>query len=351
MQRRENVEINLWNCSNLFQRQFLTSSLVNIYSQIMNSTFLALSSISILNSSELHSESWFIPIDILQIGSCIIVFICSIIFLFIIAIDKTCHTVPMILVGNTCLTALGFAIEEFWMRLRALQNDIQRIQYQDPLCLFFGYLIYSTCATFFASFILQAFYRYAIVVYPTHLVWQSIKCQLALICLTWIVGFVFPLGFLFSGNIIYNVNNQICDIPFRLSAARIWASLSVYGIPVMIISFIYYKLIQYVKEMSKRVTPTNILLRAQREIKMARRTIIIVMFFLTLGVPYAIFIVISFFITPTIYYFRITYLFVDFSLACVMIVLFQFTDPLKLSIKKKLNFRVTTVTPAIPRTR
>jgi hypothetical protein len=316
----------------------------------MNLNFLASSFRLISNSSELHSESWFILFDSLQIGSCIIVFICAIIFLLIIATDKTCHTVPMMLVANTCLSALGFAIEEFWMRVVALQNDIKRIEYQDPLCLFRGYLIYSTCATFFASFVLQALYRYVTVVYPARLVWQSVKSQFLFICLTWIVGFTFPLGFLFTGNIIYNVNNQICDIPFRLSAARIWAALSVYGIPVALITFIYYKLIQYVKQMSKRVTPTNILLRAQRELKMARRTIIIVMFFLTLGIPYAILFVISFFTTPPIYHFRIAYLFVDFSLASVMIVLFQFTDPLKSSIKKKLKFQVTTVTPVVPRT-
>jgi hypothetical protein len=256
----------------------------------------------------------------------------------------------MMLVANTCLSALGFAIAEFWMRVLALKNDIKRIEYQDPLCLFCGYLVYGTCATFFGSFVLQALYRYVMVVYPARLAWQSVKSQFLLICLTWIVGLIFPLGFLFTGNIIYNVNNQICDIPFRLSAARICVTLFAYGIPVALITLIYYKLIQYVKQMNKRVTPTNILLRAQRELKMARRTIIIVMFFLTLGIPYTILFVISFFTTPPIYHFRIGFLSVDFSLASVMIVLFQFTDPLKSSIKKKLKFQVTKITSVVPRT-
>jgi hypothetical protein len=37
------------------------------------------------------------------------------------------------------------------------------------------------------------------------------------------------------------------------------------------------------------------------------------------------------------YHFRISYIFIDASYLFVMIALFQFTDPLKTSIMKKLN--------------
>jgi len=61
------------------------------------------------------------------------------------------------------------------------------------------------------------------------------------------------------------------------------------GIPVLMIVFIYFKLVQYVKGMSKRVTTGKNLFRAQRELKMVERIILIVCILLTFSVTYFIF--------------------------------------------------------------
>ncbi|CAF1552688.1 unnamed protein product, partial [Rotaria sordida] len=76
---------------------------------------------------------------------------------------------------------------------------------------------------------------------------------------------------------------------------------------------------------------------AQRELKMFRRLVILVMGIAMIGFPYALFIFISFFTTPPQYHFRIAYIFVDTSMAFVMIALFQFTEPLKTSIMKRVT--------------
>ncbi len=47
--------------------------------------------------------------------------------------------------------------------------------------------------------------------------------------------------------------------------------------------------------MSKHVTPANILSRAQRELKMVRRTVILLTILIILDFPYSIFILMSFF--------------------------------------------------------
>jgi hypothetical protein len=67
---------------------------------------------------------------------------------------------------------------------------------------------------------------------------------------------------------------------------------------------------------------------------MVRRIIILLFILLTPGVPITLFFVLSFFDMAPQYHSRIGYFFVDISLLCVMIVLFQFTDSLKDSIKK-----------------
>jgi hypothetical protein len=65
--------------------------------------------------------------------------------------------------------------------------------------------------------------------------------------------------------------------------------------------------------MNKCVTAVNALFRARRELKMARRVVILVMILFTTMV------FISFFTAPPIYYFRIAYAFINLSLALVTI--------------------------------
>jgi hypothetical protein len=79
---------------------------------------------------------------------------------------------------------------------------------------------------------------------------------------------------------------------------------------------------------------------------MVQRTVILVTI-LRLGFPYALFILILFFTDPPKYHFQIPYIFIDVSLALVMITLFQFTELLKVSIKKIINDRTNVVIPTL----
>jgi hypothetical protein len=55
------------------------------------------------NSISPTIEFWFISLDIFSIVCNILMIGLRIFFLLVIILDKTCHTVPMILVGNSCL--------------------------------------------------------------------------------------------------------------------------------------------------------------------------------------------------------------------------------------------------------
>jgi hypothetical protein len=114
-------------------------------------------------------------------------------------------------------------------------------------------------------------------------------------------------------------------------------------IPVGAIVLIYFRMVRYVKRMSKRVTTTNTLFRAQRELKMIRGIIRLVSILLSLGIPFTIFMFMSFFNSEPKYCYRIAYIFLDVSLVFVMIALFQFTDPVKVSLVKKINWRPNTI--------
>jgi len=89
--------------------------------------------------------------------------------------------------------------------------------------------------------------------------------------------------------------------------------------------------------MSKLVTPVNQLLRIRRELKMVRRIVMLLLILVALGLPYTIFFIISFFTHPPKYHFRLAFLSVDISLACVIIALGQFSDPIKTFVIRIIN--------------
>jgi hypothetical protein len=268
-------------------------------------------------------------------------------FLIVIILDKTCHTVPVILVANSYLAACVCGSIVLSMLVFTLHNDLKQIQYRDSLCVFRGFMGYTVCFAQNYSYLLQAICRCISVIYPNRLFWQSARFQIFLICLTWILSFLCPIPYVLTGEITYDINNQVCQLPLRLSLLTIYNVICVYLTPVFLTMLIYLILVRYVGAMNKRVTPANILLRARRELKMIRRIVILFMGVATIGFPYTLFVFISFFKDPPKYHFRIAVIFFDISLAFVIIALFQFTEPLRKSIMKRINGRSTMIIPVI----
>lgn len=295
-------------------------------------------------SAEVDHEFWFIPLDILAILCMILVIMLASLYLSIIIFDKTCHTISMMLMGNSCFIALLAGCCILGMCLFTLENDLKQVHYQDSLCVFRGYTAYVSCSLFNFSFLLQALYRYMMVVYPSHFFWHSTRFLVSLVAFKWIFCCVFPLLFTLRNEITYNADNQICQVPFELSFAILYIVHCAYLIPVLLMVFLYFKLVRYVRQMNKRVVPVNTLNRAKRQLKLLQHTIVTVLILVILCLPYAFFIFMSFFTPPPKYHLRVSYIFADVSILSVMLALFHFTDPLKASIIKNINRTFTTET-------
>jgi hypothetical protein len=299
------------------------------------------------NLTTINIEFWFIPFDIIMVSCSILAILFVVFFLCIIILDRTCHTVPMMLVANSCSAEVIFGSCIISMALFALENDVKQIRSHNSSCIFLGYFGYVVTAIQNFSYLLQAIYRYIVVVYPTRLFWQTANFQARLICFTWIFGFLYSIAFLFTGDIVYNVDNQICQMPLKLSFSVIYMAFCAYMVPVSMIMLVYFKLVRYVREMSKHITSVNTLSRAERELKMVRRLVTLILILVVLGLPYVIFIFMSFFDSAPKYHFRIAYIFISVSLVFVIITLFQFTEPLKASVIKILNIGSNAVRPML----
>jgi hypothetical protein len=231
------------------------------------------------------------------------------------------------------------------MSALVLYNDLKQIQSPIPFCFIIGYSSYASAALHNYSYVSSAISRYISIVYPHRLFWQSAPVQIFLIGLGWILAFVFPLLFIFTSAMIYNLDNQVCQVPFRFSFYILYAPFFIYIIPVHLIIFIYVKLVRFVHGMNQRIISTNAFSRAQRDLKMVRRIVILIHILFISGFPFSLFIFLSFANLAPKYRFRIGFIFVDVSMLLVLIALLQFTDSMKASVKKIIFGRSNQVVP------
>ena len=299
------------------------------------------------NSSIITIQSWFIPLDIVAILILILGILLGIIIILILIVNKECHTVPMLLVANICLTGIISGIAHLSIAIFMLDNDLKQIAYYDIYCIIRGYSTYTTGAMHNYSYVISSLYRYISVVYPTHLSCQSARMQILFIIISWLLSVLSPLVVIFTNDIIYSVDNQICQVPFQLLFSIVYLLFIIYIIPIQLVIFIYFKLVRYVRQMSKRVTSVNILFRAQKDLKMVRQIVILVHILIIDGLCLTLFVFLSFANIIIKYRYRIGFICVDASPLLTMIALFKFTDPLRASIKKLIIRQTNAVAPPI----
>ena len=290
---------------------------------------------SMNNETAVNSELWFIVISISSIGSLALAILLALSFLIIVIYNKTCRTIPLVLTSNSCVAEIVYSSCMLSIVVFTLENDIKRRAFQDELCLFRDYLGFVGTALLLYSFTLQALYRHIIVVYPTRLSWQSVRVQSTLICFSWLFCIIPLLPSLLMGSATYDVDNQACILPFKLSSPIIYNVTVVYLIPVSIIIFIYSKLVRYVHQVSTHATSSaHTLQQARRELVMVRRIIITVGILLIFGIPYTTFMFIAFVTKPPKYYYRIALFFSDSSQIFIVLVLFKFSRPVMDVLRK-----------------
>lgn len=283
----------------------------------------------IMHPTTMKGEFWFIPVDIFMIVLIIVIVLLGLLLLVIVAMDRECRTVSVMLVCNSAVIGIFFALVMLSMSSFALRNDLKQVVYEDSLCAFRGYLDYLAAALQNHSFVLHAIHRYMTVVHPSSRMWRSTLFQAVLILLQWIFLSLLFLPLFITGQINYNADNQICQIPLRWSMPIIHVTLWIFVIPMSINIFIYFRLLRYVKEIGQQTTPGNKLFHARRQLKMVRRIFILINVLLLLGLPYTTFIVMSFVTELPKYHFRIIFVFVYVSSILVMSALFYCTETIK----------------------
>jgi len=100
--------------------------------------------------------------------------------------------------------------------------------------------------------------------------------------------------------------------------------------------------------MDRNLAAAHTLIRAQRELKMVRRTVILITVLVIICFPFTMIVFMGFFKHAPKYKYPISYVFVDVSGLATVIILFQFTGSLKESdennqMATKSNYRMTDI--------
>lgn len=280
------------------------------------------------STTTLSFESWFIFADISTIISLALAILLAIIYLIIVIFNKSYQTIPMMLTSNSCVAEVIYGSNMISIALFTFENDRKQQIFQDALCTFRDYFGYVGTALLIYSFAIQAVYRYIIVMYPMHISWQSARVQCILVCFFWIFSIASLLPSLLTDSASYNVDNQACILPFRLTLPIAYNVSLVYIVPISFIILIYFKLVRYVHVINNHITASaQVISHDRRELIMVQRIVTIVSILVALGLPYTIFMLKSFITKPPKYHYRIAILFVDLSQTFIMIALFKYSQP------------------------
>jgi len=285
-------------------------------------------------------DNWFLlTIDLSMIICSSLSIVLTIFFLIVIFYDRTCHTKAIFLVANSFFSILILSINSFGSFVYSFRNDFNQIEFADIFCYLYGYLGYSLSSIQNLSYFLQSLYSYTISVYPYDLFWQTYRTQILLIIFSWLFGFIYPLQFLLTNQLKYDVDNQMCQIPLRFTFSIVFITHCVFVIPMISILFVYMKLVRYIRRLNKRTIPLNVLRRTQCQLKLVRHLVILVGFISMICFPYAVFVFMSFFMKPPKYHLRIAVGSINFSSLIVIFIQFQFTDSLRTAVKRIFKCR------------
>ncbi|CAF1018553.1 unnamed protein product [Adineta steineri] len=297
------------------------------------------------DSTLIETEVWFLPFDIISIISTSLSIILGLLYLFIVIKHKTYSPVQMLLVCNSSVAIILLSCILLNMAIFTLQHDLQKSSEKTiSFCIILAFLVYGTDGLQNYSYLLTAVYQYISVVYPTKIIWRTVKTQFSLIIIIWVICILYSLPLLLTGQITYNIDNQICQMPLRLSLPIVFVSAIIYMIPNSGILGVYIKLTRYVQQMSSRTVSNNTLFHARRELRLVQRTFVLTNTLIVLGLPFMIFVLMSFFTPPPKYHFRIAFLCADISVLVVIIIGYCFTPNIKTIIRKILS-RSTPVEP------
>jgi hypothetical protein len=226
----------------------------------------------ILNTIFLLLVSLSISISIL-----VLVIIC-------IYIRLSASNTSFLLICNTYFTMILLALTLLDICGHRLYGHIDpSIRFDGQRCEIRAYFVYVCFCAFYYSFILQAIFRLFRIVFYKMKILQSFRVFIIAIVIQWTLSLIFILPHIILRDFQYQSLNYNCWISFKNLRGMFLATLNIYGCPLMIIFIIYTYIHRYIRRTINIRQKRRIMNR--RNMIILRRTIILLLFLVLIGVP------------------------------------------------------------------
>ncbi|UJR35009.1 hypothetical protein I4U23_027785 [Adineta vaga] len=270
--------------------------------------------------------------------------VASLFFMTSIFCNTSIHTVSNILTCNSSLAILILASDIFSISIYTLIKDLSSKQiqmYNMFLCHLRGYIFHLSLCALIHSFVIQIFYRLAGTIYYNRLYYQSLRPYLYAIILQWIIAIVQILPIIYTNHQNFIEEEYLCQIEIHNSQTIVYVYTIVYFIPLSLILIQYWIIKRYSKRKTNTIHTINIQHRARRQIKLIRRTLILITSLFILGTPYCAIIVLETlnFVRAPKYTHRIGFLLVGIASGLIMLMMIYFTRNLRRLILRKRRIR------------
>jgi len=148
--------------------------------------------------------------SILMIVCSIFGIICALIFIIIVAIQRPCHKLTILLVLNSTIAGLianMTCLSQATYQLIDLGND--------TLCTIRGLFLQTSTGILYHTLCVQALYRLFVTVYSTRRYLQTIRFNISMVVIQWIFSTTFGLPIFFLNRIRYQSGSRICQVKFK----------------------------------------------------------------------------------------------------------------------------------------
>ncbi len=149
-----------------------------------------------------------------QILSSVFIFLCStmgvvccVIFIFIVAIDRRCRTLIILITLNSILAGFITNIIYASQAIYQMLSDTP-----DILCPFRGFLLHCSTGLFCHTLYIQTLYRLFVTVFAQRRYLQSKRVIMSIVMIQWFISITFAIPILLLGRIKFQADGQICQV-------------------------------------------------------------------------------------------------------------------------------------------
>ena len=202
-------------------------------------------------------------------------------------VKRRLHTVRHLLTCNTCVASIFYCCVQTinYVYLIFLPDEISDIG-----CRWRGYLSYITLCGVSYSFLIQAISRLFISLFSIRYRWlTTFKTHYLIITIQWIMAICLPLSAIITDDIYFRPG-ALCWVPLKKIIHVIYTYVALYIVPIISTFSIYGYIYYSVKQSTKRtVAPTRSINHFKRDLELLRNIVILLMIYLTGGMPTVLF--------------------------------------------------------------